>query len=198
MNLHVGSPTPNQQVQPSLTVGLPVSGTASSGTNAEPIAIVSVTIHLGQASASPAPVKVPNQNLFTFSAQILPVVGVGPSHVSVTAVDDNGVKGSLIVPITLIKPSPPPPPPVDTTGQLTFVRVSDGVQPGVDFATFGLLAAGTETIFEFGPNPSAPAWIIHAAELAMLREALVHKLQVTVTHDPASTIPMLVKVMAPP
>jgi hypothetical protein len=101
----------------------------------------------------------------------------------------------------------PPPPPVDTSGHLTFVKVSDGVQGGINFAQFGLLndvgvkpppPPPKEMVFEFGPSSGGPDWIIHAAELAMLREALVRKLVVTVTHNPASNLPLVVKVMAPP
>jgi hypothetical protein len=101
----------------------------------------------------------------------------------------------------------PPPVPIDTSGHLTFVKVGDGVQSSINFAQFGLLndvgvkpppPPPKEIVFGFGPSSGGPDWIIHAAELAMLREALVRKLVVTVTHEPNSNIPMVVKVMAPP
>ncbi len=95
---------------------------------------------------------------------------------------------------------------VDTSGLLTFVKISDEVQQGFDYAMFGVREeSGYETIFALwwghfygGPRATAPDWIIRAAELAMLREALSKKLQVTVTHEYTSNVPTVVKVHSPP
>ena len=199
MQLNVAHPAANQHVQSGAQ--LTVSGTASSGTSAEPEPIVSVTIVLDSQTVGPKPVPPKSgSDVWTFSATFtVSSTAFGPSQVTVTAVDGLGVTISRSVPIVLDKPSKPPPPPVDTTGLLTFITVSDGLQSTVNFARFGLKpSGGTEVVFEFGPNAIAADWIIHAAELAVLREALISKLQVTVTHDPTLSVPMLVKVMAPP
>lgn len=124
MQLQVTHPIQNQQV--SSPSSLTVDGTASSGTKTEPESIDSVTIHLdNQTPLSAPPIKDPRSPAYTFTAPV-PVSGLGPSHVTVTAVDSIGASISKTIPITLIAVAPPPAPPsvmpLDQSTRAALVR----------------------------------------------------------------------------
>ena len=81
-----------------------------------------------------------------------------------------------------------------TTGTVTYIKVNNAVEQGQDLGAFGFLEPGetnAEMVFvwwsvEVGTPATAADWILRNAQIALLRDALVNKLAITVTRDPST------------
>jgi hypothetical protein len=82
----------------------------------------------------------------------------------------------------------------ETTGTINWVKVNKEATAGADFGLFSLQpdGGGSEELFFIWFSladrtpPTATDWIARNMHVAMLRDALVQKLKVTVFHEDAS------------
>jgi hypothetical protein len=74
-------------------------------------------------------------------------------------------------------------------GKLAYVKVNNNPASGSNFCLFGLVQSNgaTEHIFLWlstaSDQPTAVDWVLRNAQIALLRDAIVHKLTVVVFTD---------------
>ena len=95
---------------------------------------------------------------------------------------------------------------IETTGTINWLKVNKEATAGSDLGLFSLQPAGggAEELFfvwfslSDSTPPLATDWIARNMHVAMLRDALIQKLQVIVTHDDASNFYSSLQLQAAP
>ncbi|HUO08657.1 MAG TPA: hypothetical protein VM008_10185 [Phycisphaerae bacterium] len=83
---------------------------------------------------------------------------------------------------------------VDVTGKVSFLKINPSLYDGDDSCLFGVIPTGTTYVDVFAvwwgqnlnqqPPPTAADWVLRTVQIAMIRDALVNKLDVVVTYEP--------------